>query len=159
MNRILKIGIASLALGCIASVANAGTFTFTSTSHTANSLTVSEGMTTPVSANFITGEGVTTYAGGQKVDSTSSCAGWTVAPGTTPFNSNGICTFTEKNGDKATIVFGCIDNMKTQQSDCWGGLRGTAGSRKDKTGTISWHGHPSADGKAGMAAGTGQWND
>src|SRR5579871_407525 len=144
MNQVLKVGIAALALGLVATAASAAgavTFTFTSTSHVTNAIAVTEGMPTPITDTFITSEGTTTYAGGQKVTNTASCAAWTVAPGTTPFNSNGICTFTEKTGDTATIVFGCIDYTKTQQGDCWGGLRGTSGSHKDKTGSMSWHNH------------------
>jgi len=160
MNYVLRVGIASLALGFATGTANAESFTFTTKiAAPSNSVMITEGMPKPVGAIFGNSESITTYADGRKVANTASCAQWTLRPGSSDFDTNGVCTYTEKNGDVASILFGCILDTKTQQGDCWGGLQGISGSRKDKTGTISWHSVSSADGKSGTATGVGRWND
>jgi hypothetical protein len=157
MNRILKIGVASIAFGLIATAASAASFTFTGTLTSTDSLMVNTGEPTPIVAGFSTGASSAVYSTGEKRTSKSTCAAWTVPPGT-PFTSNGICTFTESNGDQSSIIFGCFDDNKTGASDCWGGLRGISGGTTGQTGTIVWHQVRSTDGKTGNVNGTGQWN-
>ena len=157
MNCLLKIGAVSIAFGLVASAASAESFTFKSTSHVANSVVVDTGTPPGIADIFNTGEATIVYDTGNKEANTSSCASWTVPPGTA-FSSNGICTFATKKGDQGTIIFGCRDDNANHTSDCWGGLRGTAGRFTGKTGTISWHQSLDADGKTGMATGVGMWN-
>jgi len=160
MNYVLKLGISSVLLSLITGAASADSFTFTSkVASPSYSVMITQGMPKPVGAIFGNSESVAVYSGGQKVSSTASCAQWTLRPGSSDFDTNGVCTYTEKNGDVSAIIFGCLLDAKTQQADCWGGLQGISGSRKDKTGTISWHSTPGADGKTSTAAGVGLWND
>jgi len=112
----------------------------------------------PVVASFITGTSETTYASGKKDSNTFSCANWSTEHSSI-FKAEGACTFTNQNGDKASIVSGCDYTNKDQtESDCWGGLMGLTGSITGKTGTMAWHSVVNPDGKTGSAAGTGQWN-
>jgi len=96
-----------------------------------------------------------TYASGQRVTSPNKCASWS-APPTSGFATNGICTFSEGDGEQSTIQFSCQTDATGQ--DCWGGLRGVTGKRSGKSGTISWRQTANPDGP-GTAAGTGMWND
>ncbi|HEY2662237.1 MAG TPA: hypothetical protein VGI79_21150 [Caulobacteraceae bacterium] len=148
-----------LLLGASAATANAETFTFTSSAQTTNLLVVPVAGGNPVISQFSTGTSATTYASGKKSTTTNNCAGWSAAPGS-PFTATGICIFTEANGDKASIQWSCIATNKEQTAaNCWGGLTGMAGARENKTGTITWHQWPNADGKTGAASGAGLWND
>ena len=155
----MKILLAStLLLAGSAIAAHAQSFTFTSSTHTTNSLMISDGGTMQ-GAVFGEGMGEATYSNGAKTESHSTCASWTPAPGG-PFSVTGVCTYTEKGDDKASIAFSCInDANKKNESDCWGGLRGISGRYAGKTGTISWHQKADAGDKGGTAMGTGMWND
>jgi hypothetical protein len=155
----MKIIVASTLLLCASVVAaNAESFTFKSTTHTVNSIIVSDGMAAPLGAVFGEGLGVTTEASGKTSNSTSSCASWTTPPGGL-FTLSGVCTFSDNAKDQASIAFSCQTDMKTNVGDCWGGLRGISGRYQGKTGTISWHQQGGPDGKTGTAVGVGMWND
>jgi hypothetical protein len=155
MNRS-TIGIVAVALVFAPVGANAQSFTFKSKSHATDAVSVNSGQT--VITDVISKSDATiTYETGEKEANATTCANWTSPPGT-PFTSSGICTFVTKSGGKGTIVFGCQDYAKTNISDCWGALRGTAGRFKGKTGTISWHQTVEADGMTGNDMGTGMWN-
>jgi len=152
----LTIAIVSAALVFVPVGANAQSFTFKSKSHATDAVSVNSGqmlITDVISKSDAT----ITYDNGEKEQNATTCANWTVPPGSR-FTSDGICTFVTKSGGKGTIVFGCHDDAKTNMSDCWGALRGTAGRFKGKTGTISWHQALDADGMTGNDAGTGMWN-
>ena len=154
--RRLTIGIVAAAFVFVPAGANAQSFTFKSKSHATDAVSVNSGQS--LITDVISKSNATiTYENGEKEENASTCANWTVPPGT-PFTSNGICTFVTKSGGKGTIVFGCRDDAKTNTSDCWGALHGTAGRFKGKTGTISWHQALDADGMTGNDAGTGMWN-
>jgi hypothetical protein len=152
----LTIGIAAAAVMCVSAEANAQSFTFKSKTHATNAVSV--GSEETLITDVISKSDVAiTYDNGEKEQNATTCANWTVPPGT-PFTSSGICTFVTKSGGKGTIVFSCHDDAKTNLSDCWGALRGTAGRFKGKTGTISWHQVVEADGMTGNDTGTGMWN-
>src|SRR5580704_6810808 len=81
-SHFMKIIAASIMLLCAsAASANAESFTFKSTTHTVNSVIVSDGMAAPLGAVFGEGQGVTTEASGKTLNTTSSCASWTTPPG------------------------------------------------------------------------------
>jgi len=146
-----------LGVSCIS--ANAQSFSFQSTSHTVNSLTAQVSMGKPVLAAFSSGSSTNTDSTGKKSTTTSNCAFWSAEPGS-QFTFVGACNVKESNGDESSVVASCVaTNAAQTEGDCWGGMTGTAGLHKGKTGTISWHQKPSADNKTGMAWGVGQWND
>jgi hypothetical protein len=155
--QIVKFALASAMLLCASSLAaHADSFTFTSTSHTVNSLTVSDGGK-PVVAAFSSGSAAIVSANGSKANNTSNCAFWTAEPGS-QFTYEGACTTTEPNGNQSSIVASCVGSTGPQiEADCWGGMTGLAGTYKGKTGTISWH--QKGDGQSSKAWGVGQWND
>ena len=152
----LPIGIIAAALALAPAGANAESFTFKSKTHVIDDVSVNSGQT--VITDAISKSDITiTYENGEKEQNATTCANWTVPPGP-QFTSDGICTFVTQSGGKGTIVFSCHDDAKTNTSDCWGSLRGTAGRFKGKSGTISWHQILGADGMTGNDAGTGMWN-
>jgi len=146
-----------IALGA-APAANAESFTFTSTSALQNGIVVPVQGGKPVEAAFISGTSKATYASGRATTSTFQCASWSSTPGSI-FDAYSACTYTE-GGANATILAGCsfTDAARTE-SDCWGAISGLDGARKGKTGSMTWHARPSADGKTGVSNGVGQWND
>jgi hypothetical protein len=155
----MKLAFTTAFLLCAAAgMANAETFTFKSTSHTLNSISIATGTGTNIGAGFNEGESQVVYSSGQKATSKTKCAGWS-APVGSQFTDEGVCTLTEGANEQSSIAFSCIADMKAGAADCWGALRGTAGRNKGKTGTISWHQTNNPDGNVGAAAGTGMWND
>lgn len=155
----MKLIVATALLLCgSAFAANAETFTFHSTSHVVNSVMVTDDTMGQIGAVFNEGQAEGIYSTGEKLGSNSSCVAWTPQPGG-PFTQQGACTYTETNGDKASIAFSCASDMKTGVGDCWGALHGISGRHAGKTGTISWHQTLDTDGKTGMAVGIGMWND
>jgi hypothetical protein len=148
-------------LGASGVAAQAETFTFTGTggAPTAQITAPFIGGPKPVQAVFGPSTSQAIYASGAKTTSTSNCASWTTPPGQT-FEVNGACLYTESNGDKTSIVFGCdFANKEQTASNCWGYLSGMAGARLNKTGTMSWHQALAADGKSSTFSGVGQWGD
>jgi hypothetical protein len=152
----MKSGFSAGLLICaLAGSAAAETFTFNSTSTTVNSISVATGPSDAIGAGFIEGQSQVTYASGRRGTTQNKCASWS-APPASGFSVNGLCTFSEGDGEEATIQFSCQTDATGQ--DCWGALRGVSGKRSGKSGTISWRQSANPDG-AGAAAGTGMWND
>jgi hypothetical protein len=149
---------AALLLGASGAAANAETFTFHSTGTVVNQVVAQPpGGEKPVVAVFLVGKTTNTWASGQTSKNDYSCANWTSTPGSI-FDTYLACTFTDTNGDKASLIAGCDNNKDMTEGDCWGGLNGLDGPHKGKTGTMAWHSKNNADGKTGDSWGTGQWN-
>lgn len=149
-----------LAAGCAglaASPASAESFTFTGTSTLEHMIVAPVTGGKPVVSSFVKVDTHVTYASGRAADNTAQCSQWTTPPGST-FETNGNCVFKEA-GNEASIIYGCDANKDQTQSNCWGYMSGMAGGWTGKTGTISWHGSVTGDGKSGKSEGTGQWNN
>lgn len=156
MKRVLIFAEATIVLALFSVAAHAESFTFKSKSHAIDAVSIGSGQNQIVDV-ISKSDATITYENGTKEENATTCANWTIPPGT-PFTSNGICTFVTKSGGKGTIEFGCRDDAKTNTSDCWGALRGDSGRFKGKTGTISWHQSLDATGMNGNDVGTGMWN-
>ena len=151
--------IALLFSGAAVFSAHAESFTATTTSTITSSNTFQAGMGTPVRSVALSVTGQTVWAGGGTTTNKGTCMLWTAPPGSI-FQTNGVCNYTESNGDTASLLAGCdYTNKDMTESNCWAGLTASAGPHAGKTGTISWHAKPSADGKSGTSQNVGQWND
>jgi hypothetical protein len=138
-----KTLIGSALVFCAAGAVGAETFTVTSNTRTTNSINIDTGATTTAGAAFNEFDSQGVYASGQKTTSKGECAAWSTVPGS-QMTTEGVCTYTEGASDKASIEFGCVDDIKASTG---------------KTGTISWRQTLSSDGKTSKAVGVGMWND
>lgn len=154
----MRVLATSLALVLASTVAaNAESFTFTGTSQNTNQVGGPVAGGKPVGATFSTGDNQATWASGKKTSSKSRCAVWS-APPASMFTSTGICEVDE-GGNKFSVAFSCqAMDPKNTIADCWGRLTGVSGSYQNKTGTASWRGVQSADGKTANISGSGAWN-
>ena len=150
----MKTFLIFLALaGATTVTARAESFTGTATSTVASSNMFPSPDGKPVVANTLAFTGQTIWASGKTTAIKGSCANWTTPPASI-FQGNGVCNYTDSNGDTASILIGCDFAGKDMgEGDCWGGLQGAAGPHAGKSGTISWHF------KAGVSKSVGQWND
>lgn len=154
----MKMLFATAVLLCSAGAMAGETATINSNIRSVNSIAVPTGPSTMAGANFSEGDAQIAYSSGQKATQKFKCASWSTAPGS-GFSVDGVCEFTEGTNDKGSLQFACTSDEKTRSSDCWGGVRGTAGRFAGKTGNITWHQVDSADGKTGTAQGVSMWND
>ena len=156
----MKTLLISLVLvGATAFAAHAETFTGSATSTITSSNVFAASAGKPVVENNINFAGQTIWASGKTTANKGTCANWTTPPGSI-FDANGVCNYTDANGDAASILIGCdFAGKDMSQGNCWGGLLGTAGPHAGKSGTISWHFRAAADGKSGESKSVGQWND
>jgi hypothetical protein len=144
---------AAMAAG-LAFGAQAETFTFTS-SGTGTASVVTPGPNGTVRAAGVSAnKGVTMY-GARAMATESTCAGWPSQPGDL-FASHGMCTFSDASG-AGYIRFGCNPAKEANEENCVGGLWGTAGAYKDRSGSMAWH--AKGNGGSGTSVGAGQWGD
>ena len=149
--------LAALFLGGSALAANAESFTFTGTGTGTNAISVTAPDGAVVTAGFNAGKAQLTYASGKTVTSTSTCEQHSATPPIGIFQQYGECTLSDSNGN-SSVLYGCTPTKEAGAENCVGGLWGTSGAYAGKSGTLSWHGTVSADGKTGAFTGTGQWN-
>lgn len=139
-------------------VANAETFTFTGKNTPGQQIAGPGPMGKPVIAGTSKGETEITWASGKKTKSTNDCMAWSAPPGS-GFTVQGICSSTDSDGSKSSLIFSCLSlNEKNTASDCWGRLTGLSGSLQGKTSTASWRGTQNADGKGSTVVGAGVQN-
>jgi hypothetical protein len=151
------IAATAIALLASTSIANAESYSFTSTATTVNQVGGPVAGGKPVGAGFSTGESTLTSASGKKSTSKLQCATWS-APPSGQFTTMGFCNG-EEGASKYTVAFSCAAmNDKNTAADCWGRLTGISGTYANKTGTASWRATQGADGKSGTATGAGVWN-
>jgi hypothetical protein len=153
--KLIASSVAILVASTLA--AHAESFTFSGSAKITNEVGGPVAGGKPVGASFSDGSSKTVYASGKKANSTHQCAAWSASP-MSIFSGEGMCVVTEGDG-KFSVAFSC-QNMddKGLLTDCWGRLTGMTGSHMNKTGTASWRGTRSADGKSISSAGTGSWN-
>lgn len=146
------------ALVCASPVAaQAESFTFESRNQIVNRIVAPVAGAKTIVAQFSNGEITATYPN-RTVLSKSECATWPAPQGST-FTTTGACVAIDADTSRFTVVVSCrAVEGKTTVNDCFGQLTGVAGVYQGKTGTVSWRGMSSADGKSTTAKGTGMWN-
>jgi hypothetical protein len=147
----MYIATAILALGF--GSANAQTFNFESKSDAP----VVVGGIGPDGGSYVgsynTGNGVSTYADGSKLKSTSKCVSMMQPPNANIFAMHVACDVT-REATIYTVAAGCnFMNKEKTETSCVGGLKGKAGKLEGRTGSITWHT------KGGISKGTGQWHE
>jgi hypothetical protein len=70
----------------------------------------------------------------------------------------GVCAAAETDGGRYSLLFNCLADEKSSQSDCWGRIAYSSGKKQGRTGTISWHDSLNADGKTITSVGAGNLN-
>ena len=148
---ILAIG-AGATLMC--GTANAQSFTFENVT-TANETIGGLGSDNDIefSGRYWSGQGVSTEASGQTTSTTFKCVDMQQPPNDTLFDRHATCDAITKIGNYS-VVFGCsqLDDKKLG-TGCMGFAFGKTGDFKGRTGSFSLQ----ANGKKGIAKGTGQW--
>ena len=153
-----SILLAALLLGGTALAAHAERFTFKAVGTTQNSIQVKGDDGKPIGGAFLTGMADATMASGKVLHQAYNCEQHTALPGGI-FQFLGVCTVTDAGGAFYEL-FGCNPtNKEMTETDCWAGAQGTGGAYAGKTGRVTWHSKPGADGKTGEAWGEGAWND
>jgi hypothetical protein len=138
--------------------ANADTFTFSGKNTPGSQISAPGPMGKPVFAGNSRFENELVRSNGTKMKSTGDCIAWSAAPAS-GFTVQGICSGTDADGTKTSVIFSCIaTGTNGGDSNCWGGLTTTAGKTKGQTGTASWHTHENADGKGSTTVGAGTMN-
>jgi hypothetical protein len=155
----MKLAFGSGALlFAVAGIAVAETFTFESTSTTVNTINVATGPSSAIGAGFSEGESKVSWGSGATTTTKNTCAAWSAAP-SSGFTTQGVCNFSEGANEQASIQYSCQGDAAMGAANCWGALRGVAGQRAGKSGTIAWRQVANPDGNTGRAMGTGMWND
>jgi hypothetical protein len=149
--------LVALLMGGSALAAHAESFTFTGSGTGTNAVSVTAPDGAVVTAGFNSGKAQLTYASGKTVTSTSTCEQHSASPPVGIFQQLGECNLSDPNGN-SSVLYGCNPTKDKAAENCVGGLWGTSGAYAGKSGTLSWHGTVSPDGKTSMFNGTGQWN-
>ena len=148
--------IAGAALLATTAVASAEAFTFKGTGTLTSQVGAPGPGGGPIGTSMATVENETTWASGKKTTNKGTCGTWSAPPGG-GITNNGACMLSGPDG-AFSVSFACASlNDKNTVANCWGGLTGTSGTLKDKSGTASWRVTQSADGKSTTTVGSGNW--
>ncbi|MFT5137397.1 MAG: hypothetical protein ACI9XU_001587 [Arenicella sp.] len=137
----------------LASVAMAQSFTFTSKNGEITQLGGDGTNGVPYTAMTWTGTATRDTGDGKTVKSTSTCIMMSQPPNDSLFSMHMVCDVTSSEGTFSTTVGCTVLNPETGATSCIGGMYGTGGTLKGRSGNITSHSKSSgAD-----ATGTGQW--
>ena len=155
-NVMKTIMLAAAFVGGLAFGAQAETFTFT-TNGTLSASVMTPGPNGTMRVAAISNSKGSTMYGTKSVPTDNNCAAWPSQPGDI-FAVHGMCTYSDPTGT-GYIRFGCNPGKAPTDDNCVGGIWGTGGAYKDRSGTLAWHDHVNPDGKTATSVGAGQWGD
>lgn len=151
--------ILSIALPLVTTAAQAETFTFTGTVNPAAGTRIAAPgpMGKPIVGGSVKVEIDMVWASAGKSHATYDCIVFS-APPASGQTIQGVCAATETDGGKHSVLFNCLADEKSPQSDCWGRIAYSSGKKEGKVGTMSWHDRLNADGKSITSVGAGNLN-
>jgi hypothetical protein len=150
--------VLSLVVPLVTTVAQAETFTFAGTVNPAGKRIGAPGpMGKPIVGASVTAEFDMVWASTGRTRAVYDCIVFS-APPASGRTIQGVCAATETDGGEYSLLFSCLADEKGPESDCWGRIAYSAGEKKGRVGTMSWHDRLNADGKSIASVGAGNLN-
>ena len=147
-----------IALPLATTSAQAETFTFIGKADLPRTRIAAPGpMGKPIVGASLTAEINMVWASAGKVHATYDCIAFS-APPSSGQTIQGVCAATESDGGQFSLLFTCLADEKSPQSDCWGRIVYSSGKKEGKVGTMSWHDSLDAGDKSITSVGAGNLN-